>query len=452
MSGSSRDGSKAVLRRFGKMVHEGWFLEGDEESSQARRALIVHNITANLIANLIGGNFLTGFVLLLKADDSFVGLVTTLTFAGNLLQLLSPYLLERVERRKPLLIGVRCLMHLVNIVFIGLIPFAPVSAQARLAVLAFSVFLVNTMNAFLGPGLSIWHVAHIPPLVRVQYFSTVTMFNGVGVALVNLFASLAVDRMRAAGQELWGLEILRLLALMIAALDIAMLVRIKELPHTGPLRRVRLRDLFVQPWRDKPYLRSVLAVVMWSLLVNMPGQYYTVYLLRELKVSYAYINAVALINVPILILMTPVWRAIYLRWNWMRPLALAVMLLSPHYFLLAFASGRLAFLYVIGMVWWFVFVNGINLAFANVIYLNLPQENQTLYVSFYSTANFLAAVATSMLARTFVTGLGGLRFTLLGVSFGEKQLLMLIVGISMLGAGLVIRALGRRNQAQGLQY
>ena len=450
MPGSSHDGPKAVLRRFGKLIHEGWFVEGDEQSNQSRRALIVHNITANMVASLIGGNFLAGFMLLLKADDGFVGLITTLTFGGNLLQLLAPYLLERFERRKPLLIGIRCLMHLVNIVFIGLIPFAPVGAQARLGILAFSVFLVNALNAFLGPGQSIWHIAHIPSRVRVQYFSTVTMLNGIAVALLNLLASLAVDRMRAAGHELWGLEALRVLALLIAVVDVAMLVRIKELPPSAPVHRVRLRDLFVEPWHNKPYLRSVLTVVLWSLLVNMPGQYYTVYLLRELNVSYAYINAVALLNVPILILMTPLWRAVYLKWSWMRPLSVCVMLLAPHYFLLAFASGRLVFLYIIGMVWWFVFISGVNLAFSSIAYMNLPEQHQTLYFSFYSTANFLAAVLTSIVARTFVTGLGGLRFTLLG--FGEKQLLMLVVGISMLGVGAAIRDLARRNRAQGLQY
>ena len=447
-----QDMSKRMLHSVGKLVHEGWFVEGDEQSNASRRALLGHNVTANIIANLIGGNFLTGLMLLMQADDGFIGLIPMLTFAGNLLQLLSPYILERFSRRKPILIAVRSAMHAINILFIALIPLMPVATHTRLILLAASVLTVNILNAFLNPGMSVWHMAHIPPRVRVHYFSTVHMLNGVFIALFNLGGSYVVDQFKGRGQELAGLEVLRVIALLIAVYDIINLLRIKELPYAQAAKRVSLRELFVKPFRNKVYLRSVAIIFIWSLFANMPGSFYTVYLLKEQGVSYSYITTIALFNVVVLVLLTPLWRRIYLKHSWLKPLSTAMMLLSTHYVLLSFASGKLLFLYPIGMILNFIFVSGINLAFSSVGYLNIPDDNQTMYISFYATANNLAALAAATIARAFVSGLGGLRFHLFGVPFGEKQLLMLIIGIFMLAGGIMIRFIYRKNKAQGYQY
>lgn len=444
--------ARHMLGSFGKILHEGWFVEGDDLSNSSRQAILLHNAMANIMGNLIGGNFLTGMLILMQADDAFIGLIPMLTFAGNLLQLLSPYILERFEKRKPILITVRAVMHTINIAIIGLIPLMPGAVQTRLAMLAASILVVNVLNAFLNPGMSIWHIAHIPPRVRVQFFSTLHLLNGVAIAVFNLLGSFVVDKLKGQGQELLGLELLRVLAYVIAVADILNLLRIKELGYGQAPGRVGLRELFIKPLRNKIYLRSVLIIFIWALFVNMPGSFYTVYLLKEQQVSYSYINIVAMLNVVVLILAMPVWRRIYLKHNWLRPLSFAMMLFSAHYLMLAFASGRLLFLYPIGMILNFLCVSGINLAFSSVGYLNIPEDNQTMYISFYATANNLAALFGATLSRAFVAGLSGLRFHIFGVPFGEKQLLMLIIGFLMLGGAMIIHHVYRLNKTQGYQY
>lgn len=452
MSPNRYSSQKAVIARVGKFISSGWFIQGDEQSNASRRSLLAHNILANVIANLIGGNFFTGLQIVLKADDAFVGLMTMLIFAANLLQLISPLILERFDRRKPILLGMRILIHVINIVFIGLIPFMPVTVQTRLVLFGFAVLLVNMLGALAGPGFSVWHIAHIPPSVRVQYFSLVTMLNGIFVALFNLLGSGVVDAFKANDQELWGLTVLRIAAVLLGVVDIWQLTKIKELPVPRQAQRIRLRALLTEPFKNKVYLRSVLVVVLWSITVNIPGSFYTVYLLRELNISYSYITFIASFNVVVLLLLTFVWRKIYLRYNWLRPLGIGILLFAPHYFMLAFVSPGLMALYPIGVLWSFVFVSGINLAFTSVAFINIPKENQTLYVGFYSTANFLAALTAATLARSFVTSLKDLRFHILGIPFGEKQLLMLIVGVLVFIVGLVVLRIAAINQSQGLEH
>lgn len=452
MSSQRQFAQKAVLARMGKFVSSGWFVEGDEVSNLSRRSLVIFNILANITANLTGGNFFAGLLIILQADDAFIGLVTMLTFGANLLQLVTPMLLERFKRRKKVLMLARGLAYLLNIAFIGLIPYLPASSHSRLVFLGFSVLLVNALGAFIGPGFSVWHIAHIPGTVRVQYFSLITMLNGIFIAVFNLLGSGVVDLFKQEGRELLGLSILRMLALVLAGFELLMLSRIKELPSTAPPMRIKLRALLTELFRQPAYLRSVLVIILWSFVVNLPGSYYTVYLLRDLRFSYATINLVASLNVAVLILLTFAWRKIFMKYNWFRPLAAAILLFAPHYILLAFVSDGLFFLYPLGMILSFVCLSGINLAFAGVGFINIPKEKQTLYIGFYSTANFLAALAAATLSRYFVQRFHGLRFTLLGVPFGEKQLLMLIVGVLMALAGLVILRVAGVNRRQGLEH
>lgn len=452
MSPNRQFGQKAVLARMGKFVSSGWFVQGDEASNQSRRALVFYNITANIIANLIGGNFFTGLLIVLQADDAFIGLMTMLTFGANLLQLFTPLLLERFKRRKPALMFARGLAHLLNIAFIGLIPYMPIASQSRLLLLGGSVFLVNALGAFIGPGFSVWHIAHVPGTVRVQYFSLVTMLNGIFVALFNLMGSGVVDLFKREGQELAGLTLLRAAALLMAVIELLMLSRIKEVPGGSSQQKIKLKALLTEPWRQPVYLRTVLVIVMWSLSVNLPGSYYQVYLLREMKFSYATIMLVSSFNVVVLILLTMVWRKIFLRFNWLKPLSIAILMFSPHYFMLAFVSEGLFFLYPVSMIWSFICLSGINLALSGVTFINIPKERQSLYIGFYSTANFLAALTAATISRFFVPALHGLRFRLLGVPFGEKQLLVLLVGFMVAATGLMVLRIEKINRQQGLEH
>ncbi len=86
-----------ALRRLGQAFTEGWYVKGDAASGDRMR-LLACNYTSNVIANLVGGTFWTGFLLLLNADDAFVGTISIICTAANLLQFLMPLILERFPR------------------------------------------------------------------------------------------------------------------------------------------------------------------------------------------------------------------------------------------------------------------------------------------------------------------------------------------------------------------
>ena len=121
---------RTALAKVRDTLLGGWYF-GDEES-KSRACHLQFNWTNNVMANLVGGNFFAGIMLLLGADDGFIGLMSMFIFASNCLQIFSPLILEHFPRRKTLLIVMRLVIQTINIAFIGAIPFHTKGAQQRM--------------------------------------------------------------------------------------------------------------------------------------------------------------------------------------------------------------------------------------------------------------------------------------------------------------------------------
>jgi hypothetical protein len=99
----------------------------------------------------------------------------------------------------------------------------------------------------------------------------------------------------------------------------------------------------------------------------------------------------------------------------------------------------------------FIFLVGISLGFTGVAYINIPKENQTLFIGFYSTMSNLGALVGASVSRAFMTAFEGASFSLLGIHFGEKQVMMMVVGFLMLGAGFTVRMVYQRNELEKVE-
>lgn len=437
-----------ALSRIGSIFTEGWYVKGDPMSNDRAR-LLTCNYTSNVIANMVGGTFWTGFLLLLNADDAFVGTATMISTAANMLQFLAPLLLERFAQRKKMLTILRGVLYLINVLFIGCIPLFPAGSQFKLMLLATSILIVNVINAFISPGLSIWHVQSLPNNVRQHYFSVVTMTVGAVVALFNLIASKVVDILTANGMEYMGFMALRIFAAVLCVVELILYSKIKEYPYERNTERFTIKDLFTEPFKHPKYLLTVAVVFLWCFAANIPGSYYTVYLLRDLEVSYSYITLITMFNIPIVLLLTPLWRKVLTKHGWFKTLYMSLAVYIVHYFLLAMVTKRTMIIYPISQILAYVFAIGINLAFTGIPYVNMPEKNQTVFIGFYSSISNMAALLGVTLGKYFVLFTEKMNLNILGFQFGNKQALVTLTGILLIGACLGIVIIDKKNKQEG---
>jgi len=436
---------RVFVRLFARIRYT---LNNKEEKAVSRRCIIVSNCSTNVVANLIGGNFLTGFLLLLNADDAFMGLVTMAAFAGNMLQILSPLLLERFPSRKKILIFSRCVIYVLNVIFIGIVPFFGFSDGIKLTMIIIIILLVNIISALTAPGFSVWHIKNIPENTRANYFSFYSVANGIIVYSIILAGSSIVDYFKVSGRELQGLIILRIVALFFCAIDAFFMFKIKEHPNERNEEPLNLKNVILAPFKCKKYLVTVLIGCMWNFAANIPGPYFTVYMLKDLKVQYSYLNMVNMLNVPILLLFTPLWKKRIQRTSWFKTLYFSMSIYLIHYIGLSFVSEKTFFLHLLFTIYAFAVAPGINLPFANIPFINMPEKNQTNFIGFYSAVNNFAALLGATVGKEFITRTESLKITLLGIQMQNKQYLLILTSAVMLVSTILIYFLQKDKKPQ----
>jgi Major Facilitator Superfamily. len=423
--------------------YDGWAGNRDEKS-YSRQNILLSNTTSGVVNNLIGGNFFTGFLLLLNADDAFMGLVTMVVYIGNLLQILSPLLMERFPSRKKLLIASRAVIYLFNIIIISIIPLVPGTNGTKLMLILSVTLLVNIVNAISGPGFAIWHIKNIPEEVRARYFTLFTIINGVIIYTVILASSKIVDMFKENGHELQGLMLFRGLAFLLCLLDIFFLFKIKEHPNQSPDTKVNLINILLNPFKEKKYMITVLIACLWNFSANIPGPYFTVYMLKDMNVSYSFLNLINMANIPALILLTPLWRNRINSTSWFKTLYFSMGLFLLNYIGLAFVTKGTLFLYPVAVIFSILIAPGINLVFANVPYINIPEKNQTNFIGFYSTMANLAALLGVLTGKEFIKYTEGHTISLLGIVMQNKQYVLLLTAAAMLVAVVLIYVLHKK--------
>ena len=74
-----------------------------------RRGMLIGGYFTNLVSCLIMGNYFTGLLLSMNADDIYISYINMATTLCGFLQFVAPLMLERMKKRKTFLMIMRCL-------------------------------------------------------------------------------------------------------------------------------------------------------------------------------------------------------------------------------------------------------------------------------------------------------------------------------------------------------
>jgi len=417
-----------------------------DEMARNRGKILTENCCANVVNNLVGGNFLTGLLLLMDATTVEIGMISIIANICNTLQIFSPLLLERFRRRKPLLIASRAIIHLVNVVLIGLVAVLPVESQPKVLMILGLQAVLNIVSASTAQGFSIWHMKSIPENVRANYFSINQITSYASLYAFVLLGSFIVDKFKAAGNELNGMLILRAIAILFAVLDLICLSKIIEYPNEENTEKTDLKMIFTAPFKQKRYLISVLVMFLWQVLANTTGSFYTVYLLEEVNLSYSFLNIVGATYVPCVLFLGPLWARVVNRTSWFTAFYSSVFLYALFYVGQGFVTAQWSWLYLVVVVFCNIMAPGINISYANLAYYNLPRQNQTVYLTFASTVACIGALLGTYYATWFRGFADGWVINIFSIPFTTPQIMVSVTGLLLVVLAAIVYVLDRHDR------
>jgi MFS family permease len=336
-------------------------------------------------------NYTTPYALAMNASTTQVGFLTGFPNIFMVLtQLISPTLAERVGSRKQFILAVG-FMHGLMWLPIILIPYLfPVHAVWYL------ILCIAMLTAFDAMGNAPWNswMADLVPLeVRGRYFSSRSRICNL-VALILSFVGGGILQIFSKN-GFTGFTIILIGAMFSRWLSVYYLAQMSEpalaVSKTQPLSIWKLSRTIGNTNIGKFILFNALL----AFTVNVASPFFSVYMLRDLKLNY--LNYVIVVSLPTLgmLIFMPFWGRLIDRVGTVKIMKVSALFvpIMPFMWLLGTSVPYLCLIQMIGGFSW----AGFNLAISLFLYYAAPLENRTRYIALYNALMFGGVAIGSLL-------------------------------------------------------
>ncbi|MEW6329129.1 MAG: MFS transporter [Candidatus Micrarchaeota archaeon] len=389
-----------------------------QDSNEKTRRSMRYSILDGTFYSLMTGfadAYITPFALSLRATNFQIGLLNSApALANSLGQPIGARLSEKLRNRRAVLLPF-ALLHRFMWVPILLVPLL-FGARVELV-----IFLFLLYQLFLALSIPAWASTMgdiVPPEERGRYFGARNKLTGAAAFLATLIGG-AVLFLYGGGA---GFVLLFAVATISGLVSFTYLARVHDPPYRLAHAKSGMAD-FLFSLYDKKLLFFAAYICAVSFAVTFSSAYFTVYMLRDLRMDYAAYALVSAIMTLTMFLSQPYWGKISDRFGTRATLVASGLLIPavPFLWLLSQNFYHILFIQVLAGFSW----AGYNLSVFNYILDSAPSANKTRHIANFNSLNnafaFLGAtsgafVATFVADKSFI-GLYGL------------QLIFLITGI-----------------------
>jgi MFS family permease len=381
------------------------------------------------ITGAVGGSvFLTGFALLLGADNFAIGVLSALPFIGQVFQFVGAYLEERIGNRNRLVLYTALIGRMIW-AFLLALPF--LGAPGPLLVTIFFVGLALSY-AFIGIAANAWlswMTDLVPPRRRGSYFGVRNTVLAVATIAGTYGAGAILDAVSRSVDERTGYAIIFGIAV-ITAVGSAMLIARQPEPLLKPKPVVRIKDLIGAPLRDRSFRRYVLIAAVWAMAIGIAAPFFNVYALNDLGMSFTAISltfvimsGVGLITTPLvgklqdslgdrMILSGSALGSAIIPWVW--------VIATPDNLLPVWIGSALS-----GVFW-----PGITQGLINVLMERAPRSSLSASMAVYSAVTGMGTLAAGLLGGVLATAMAGMALTIGPLFVNELSFLFILTSIS----------------------
>ena len=408
------------------------------EHSRARFSLLCTTIVQAMVGGFSGGIFYTGLLVGYGINIVNISIISVVPYIASLFSLFTPYIFSRIPRRRTILTITRILYYTINILGVTLLPQLVHDPAGRVVGLIVIIFLSNIISALFSPGYSPWHMYHITPDVRTSYHACNAFVSSISSTVVTVLASLFTDSLEGQAQ-LNLITTLRYIAYGIAFLDVYFLQKPKEPEYATSTDRPKLLDIIRIPMSNSKFRLTMLICVLLYITTNLSTSIEHVWLLETVKADYFYINVLNAIHPLFLITTSKLWGRYMNKYGTFHSIAVSCIFFMPTFLIWAFVDhSNYLWLYTIGKVAMFTVYVLMQLSSANLIYVNLPKEDQICYICFYNILVNLSMFVSIMSGTYLLTSAGDSAWNLLGHSITGVPIVLLIKGLLMILFGLFV--------------
>ncbi len=410
-----------------------------DEYAKGRLIGLADALITALYNVFITGIFYTGFLSMYGMSISDVGIITFIPYLANCFCVFSSAVLDRFPRRKPILVAAKIFFYAMYILATTLMPLVVHEPSARLVWFAIILFIAHAVYALFSPGFTTWFYVFYPAdnEHRTHYILFNHIFSTITSSTVLFLSGILIDSFADSPKQNTLILFFRYFAFLLVLLDVGLQACAKEEPHTKDAK-VRLREVFTLPFHYRKFLLCMLVMFAWNFMSNLNNGLWNYHLLNHIHFSYTLLNAVSMMYTVILLFTSRFWQKVLRRYSWIKTFGIANILWIPTEIMCFFMTRERTWMFIPICVYQNFLSVGLNLAYANVLYMNLPEENSTTHIAFSSIGCNLFAFFGLLLGTKISAISGDTAHILLSTEVYSVQYTTLIRAASALLLGLIL--------------
>lgn len=355
---------------------------------------------STVFQTILGGPFLTGYLLYLGASSSEVGFVLAVTTLVNVAQIIIAFLIQRLQNRKWTLV-VFVALHRFLWCATGLIPFLFDREWwiPAFIMLYISAFLANTVVGVLWTSL----ISDIVPAgVRGRYF-------GIRNTFLNALGSLTLfvgGKILDGNTESKGFMILFIIAFIFAAWNVMMFLFYPDKPFERSAE-TKFMPMVKRPLRDQSFMKASWFLAAWLFLQTLVVPLYSYVMLDLMNINYSTVSLFTVVQTVAMMGSFYVWGNLNARFSNKRLLYWTLPIIAAS----CLSWGLLSIMPVIPVLLLShallgVGVGGFNQLAFNFIIGDTPKSERPMFIGMYSAltgmTSFLGPLAGGWIYKLIV--------------------------------------------------
>ncbi len=401
------------------------------------------NLACTLLAAFynvfITGIFYTGFLSMYDIDITGVGVITFIPYIANLFSIFSSRLLSRFRHRKRALVASKIYFYLMYIVATTLMPQFVIDPAARLRWFVVILFAAYAVYAPFGPGFTIWFYQFFPKdnERRTRYILLCQIFSSIMSTIILLFSGVLADAVKDSPYQRTLILSFRYFAFLLVLIETLVQLRAKDYTPEHD-ENLRLSEVFTLPFKYRKFIFCMILMFCWNYIANLNNGLWSYHLLNHMGFPYTRLNMMSVLYTVILLLLSNPWRRILRRYSWIKTFGIAVILFVPTEVFFFLMTPERGWIFEPNSIMQHIMSVGLNLAYSNILYMNLPEENSTAHIAFYTIGCNLFAFL-GLVSGTCVASLtGDSTIRMLGMEVYSVQFTTLMRGVTLLAMGIIL--------------
>ncbi len=403
-------------------------LKTSVEPARSLRISIMEGSFCAIHVAIASSVLVTGYALMLGADEFHLGLLTAFSSLGTIGSLVGAELVGFLKRRK-------IISMCSNITgrglwgFLCLLPFLPLIPREKLYIFLGIVFVSTTFVHIATNSWLSWMNDLVPEDRRGRYFAYRNTILGV-VTMVTMYVSgFAFDKLKALYGERIGFSIIFGVAAFAVVIS-GSIIYFQWEPTLEGEKPLAIRRLFSIPFANESLRKLLIFTFLWNFAIGIALPFWAPYMIKNLEMSYATMSAYWVVSGIFALMMQPFWGHMVDRFGSKALLTFCVSGITFLPLLWLFSSHEFY-----APIWIDAFFTGIlwpgfNLAAFTLLLETIPGENRAACLAVNAMTTGLALFTASIASGVLAKKIQGLEWTIGSVQVMSLHLIFLLSALT----------------------